>query len=201
MNPGRLLFLLSICFLLFFSRAKSSSARIALYSQDTSRRDKKVVNFDTTKMDTALVVGEKLSAKEKMAEKQVAYKSIYFWGDTKNMVTLPHQGGLAVNLNKLYNLLSRQGRASRRLQRQFEREFEQDKVLAQWNALSEAYTPLTGDSLIKFRIYYQPSYKWLRHSDHYDQIAYVQNNLKNYLDSVVIIHQRLSLPKLEILNP
>ncbi|MDH5828020.1 hypothetical protein ACFX5U_02015 [Sphingobacterium sp. SG20118] len=201
MNPGRLLFLLSICFLLFFSRAKSSSARIALYSQDTSRRDKKVVNFDTTKMDTALVVGEKLSAEEKMAEKQVAYKSIYFWGDTKNMVTLPHQGGLAVNLNKLYNLLSRQGRASRRLQRQFEREFEQDKVLEQWNALSEAYTPLTGDSLIKFRIYYQPSYKWLRHSDHYDQIAYVQNNLKNYLDSVVIIHQRLSLPKLEILNP
>lgn len=201
MNPSRLLFLLSICFLLFFSRAKSSSARIALYSQDTSRRDKKVVNFDTTKMDTALVVGEKLSAEEKMAEKQVAYKSIYFWGDTKNMVTLPHQGGLAVNLNKLYNLLSRQGRASRRLQRQFEREFEQDKVLEQWNALSEAYTPLTGDSLIKFRIYYQPSYKWLRHSDHYDQIAYVQNNLKNYLDSVVIIHQRLSLPKLEILNP
>lgn len=201
MNPGRLLFLLSICFVLFFSRAKSSSARIALYSQDTSRRDKKAVNFDTTKMDTALVVGEKLSAEEKMAEKQVAYKSIYFLGDTKNMVTLPHQGGLAVNLNKLYNLLSRQGRASRRLQRQFEREFEQDKVLAQWNALSEAYTPLTGDSLIKFRIYYQPSYKWLRHSDHYDQIAYVQNNLKNYLDSVVIIHQRLSLPKLEILNP
>lgn len=201
MNPGRLLFLLSICFLLFFSRAKSSSARIALYSQDTSRWDKKLVNFDTTKMDTALVVGEKLSAEEKMAEKQVAYKSIYFWGDTKNMVTLPHQGGLAVNLNKLYNLLSRQGRASRRLQRQFEGEFEQDKVLAQWNALSEAYTPLTGDSLIKFRIYYQPSYKWLRHSDHYDQIAYVQNNLNNYLDSVVIIHQRLSLPKLEILNP
>ncbi|AIM35850.1 hypothetical protein KO02_03530 [Sphingobacterium sp. ML3W] len=201
MNPGRLLFLLSICLVLFFSRAKSSSARIALYIQDTSRRDKKLVNFDTTKMDTALVVGEKLSAEEKMAEKQVAYKSIYFWGDTKNMVTLPHQGGLAINLNKLYNLLSRQGRASRRLQRQFEREFEQDKVLAQWNALSEAYTPLTGDSLIKFRIYYQPSYKWLRHSDHYDQIAYVQNNLKNYLDSVVIIHQRLSLPKLEILNP
>ncbi|KKX47378.1 hypothetical protein [Sphingobacterium sp. IITKGP-BTPF85] len=84
------------------------------------------------------------------------------------MVTLPHQGGLAVNLNKLYNLLSKKGRASRRLQRLFEREFEQDKVLAQWTALTEAYTPLTGDSLVKFRAYYEPTSKWLRKADHYD---------------------------------
>lgn len=109
------------------------------------------------------------------------------------MVTLPHQGGLAVNLNKFYNLLSRQGRASRRLQKQFEREFEQDKVLAKWAALTQAYTALTGDSMVKFRAYYEPSSRWLRKADHYDQIAYVQHSLKNYLDSVEIIHQRLSL--------
>ncbi|MBB2952831.1 hypothetical protein [Sphingobacterium sp. JUb56] len=201
MNSGRLFFLLSICLLLFFSRAKSSSARFVFSYQDTTLRNKKIINQDTNILDTALIVGEKLTAEEKMAEKQVTYKSIYFWGDTKNMVTLPYQGGLAVNLNKLYNLLSKKGRASRRLQRLFEREFEQDKVLAQWTALTEAYTPLTGDSLVKFRSYYEPSSKWLRKADHYDQIAYVQHSLKNYLDSVEIIHQRLSLPKLEILNP
>lgn len=201
MNPGRLFVLLSICLLLFFSRAKSSSARFVVSYQDTILRNKKATNRDTMEMDTAQVVSVTLSAEEKMAEKQVTYKSIYFWGDTKDMVTLPHHGGLAVNLNKLYNLFSRQGRTSRRFQRLFEREFEQDKVVAQWATLTEAYTPLTGDSLVKFRVYYEPSSIWLRKADHYDQIAYVQHSLKNYLDSVEIIHQRLSLPKLEILNP
>lgn len=201
MNPSRLFVLLSICLLLFFSQAKSSSDGLVFSYQDTSFGNKKAINRDTTEMDTAQVVRVTLSAEEKMAEKQLTYKSIYFWGDTKDMVTLPHQGGLAINLNKLYNLLSNKGRASRRLQRLFEREFEQDKVLVQWAALTEAYTPLTGDSLVKFRVYYEPTSIWLRKADHYDQIAYVQHSLKNYLDSVEIIHQRLSLPKLEILNP
>lgn len=201
MNPSRLFVLLSICLLLFFSQAKSSSDGFVFSYQDTSFVNKKAINRDTTEMDTAQVVRVTLSAEEKMAEKQLTYKSIYFWGDTKDMVTLPHQGGLAINLNKLYNLLSNKGRASRRLQRLFEREFEQDKVSAQWAALTEAYTPLTGDSLVKFRVYYEPTSIWLRKADHYDQIAYVQHSLKNYLDSVEIIHQRLSLPKLEILNP
>ncbi|MGJ1324469.1 hypothetical protein MUB18_01795 [Sphingobacterium sp. PCS056] len=201
MNTGRLFFLLSICLLLSVSGALPSSACFVFSFQDTSVRSTKIIKQDTTILDTAQIVGEKSSAEEKMAEKLVTYRSIYFWGDTKNMVTLPHQGGLAVNLNKFYNLLSRQGRASRRLQKQFEREFEQDKVLAKWAALTQAYTALTGDSLVKFRAYYEPSSRWLRKADHYDQIAYVQHSLKNYLDSVEIIHQRLSLPKLEILNP
>lgn len=201
MNSGRFILLLSISFLLFFSRAISSSAPFVVSYQDTNLRNKKVMNRDTIEMDTVLVLGGEMTAEQKMLEKQAIYKSIYFWGDTKNMVTLPHQGGIAVNLNKLYNLLSKQGRASRRLQKVFEQEFEQDKVQKQWAALTEAYTSLTGDSLIKFRVYYEPSSKWLRKADQYDQIAYVQHSLKNYLDSVEIIHQRLSLPKLEILNP
>lgn len=201
MTLFRLFFLLSICLLLFFSRAISSVPHFFVDQQDTSLRRKIVAKRDSGVMDTALVVRRKLSAADKMAEKQAAYKSIYFWGEIKNMVTLPHQGGLAVNLNKLYNLFSRQGRASRRLQKQFEQEFEQDQILAYWNTLSESYTPLTGDSLAKFRIYYQPTLKWLKKSDHYDRIAYVQYSLKNYLDSVTIIHQRLSLPRMEGLQP
>lgn len=201
MTLFRLFFLLSICLLLFFSRAISSVPHFFVDQQDTSLRRKIVAKRDSGVMDTALVVRRKLSAVDKMAEKQAAYKSIYFWGEIKNMVTLPHQGGLAVNLNKLYNLFSRQGRASRRLQKQFEQEFEQDQILAYWNTLSESYTPLTGDSLAKFRIYYQPTLKWLKKSDHYDRIAYVQYSLKNYLDSVTIIHQRLSLPRMEGLQP
>ncbi|MNI20060.1 hypothetical protein D3C73_735180 [compost metagenome] len=134
------------------------------------------------------------SAADKWEEKKEEYKSIFFWGDTKNMVTLPHQGGIAVNLNKLYNKFSRKGRNSRKLQRQFEKEYQQDLIREEWYPLTGEYSKLSGDSLRKFRIYYEPSLKWLRENDRYEKIAYIHKCLTNYLDSVDIIHRRLQFP-------
>lgn len=156
--------------------------------QDTTKKG------NTLRLDTVQLKGVNSTAKDKFDQKKSDYKSIYFWGDTKDMVTLPHQGGLAVNLNKLYNKFSRKGRHSRRLQRQFEREYEADLVREEWFALTKEYTVLSGDSLTKFRMYYQPTLKWLRGKDNYEKIAYIQHCLKCYLDSVELIHSRLSLP-------
>jgi len=61
MNPGRLFFLMSICLLLFFSRVKSSSAHFVFSYQDTTLRNKKIINQDTNILDTALIVGKKIN--------------------------------------------------------------------------------------------------------------------------------------------
>jgi len=183
--------LLLCCLYLLFDREELFAYSVGLYQNDTilGQRAK-----DTLQLDTAQIIRKNLSAKEKLDQKKSEYKSIYFWGDTKDMVTLPHQGGIAVNLNKLYNKFSRKGRNSRKLQKEFEEEYELDLVKEEWFPLTGEYTRLSGDSLDKFRIYFQPSLKWLHENGRYEKVAYIQECLKHYQDSVHIIHQMLSLP-------
>jgi len=182
--------LLFLCIYFSFNRQELFASPGEFYQQDTI--GKKGSQKDTLRLDTILIK-RKLAA-DKLDEKKEEYKSIFFWGDTKNMVTLPHQGGIAVNLNKLYNKFSRKGRNSRKLQRQFEKEYQQDLIREEWYPLTKEYSKLSGDSLRKFRIYYEPSLKWLRENDRYEKIAYIHKCLTYYLDSVDIIHRRLQFP-------
>jgi len=184
------LFLIVLCIYLAFDRPVFAQ-RIDVVLQDTV---KKKNENDTLQLDTAQIIRKNLSAKDILDQKKEEYRSIYFWGDTKNMVTLPHQGGIAVNLNKLYNKFSRKGRHARKLQRKFEKEYQQDLIREEWYAFTKEYSKLSGDSLNKFRIYYEPSLTWLYENDRYEKIAYVHKCLKYYLDSVDIIHRRLQLP-------
>jgi len=184
------LFLIALCIYLAFDQPVFAQP-IDVVLQDTV---KKKNGKDTLRLDTAQIIRKNLLAKDMLDQKKEEYKSIYFWGDTKNMVTLPHQGGIAVNLNKLYNKFSRKGRHARRLQREFEKAYQQDLIREGWYALTKEYSKLSGDSLNKFRIYYEPSLTWLYDHDRYEKIAYVHKCLKYYLDSVDIIHRRLQLP-------
>nr|WP_288809279.1 hypothetical protein [uncultured Sphingobacterium sp.] len=184
------LFLIALCIYLAFDQPVFAQP-IDVVLQDTV---KKKNGKDTLRLDTAQIIRKNLLAKDMLDQKKEEYKSIYFWGDTKNMVTLPHQGGIAVNLNKLYNKFSRKGRHARKLQRKFEKEYQQDLIREEWYALTKEYSKLSGDSLNKFRIYYEPSLTWLYDHDRYEKIAYVHKCLKYYLDSVDIIHRRLQLP-------
>ncbi|WP_293956374.1 MULTISPECIES: hypothetical protein [unclassified Sphingobacterium] len=182
--------LLFFCFYFSFCRQGIFAYPIVSYDQDTI--EERGSKRDTLRLDTVSI--KRKSAGDKWGEKKEEYKSIFFWGDTKNMVTLPHRGGIAVNLNKLYNKFSRKGRNSRKLQRQFEKEYHQDLIREEWYPLTQEYSKLSGDSLRKFRIYYEPSLKWLRENDRYEKIAYIHQCLRNYLDSVDIIHKRLQFP-------
>ena len=182
--------LLFFCVYFSFYRQGLFAHPAEFYHQDTI--GKKGGQNDTLRLDTVSI--KRKSAADKWEEKKEEYKSIFFRGDTKNMVTLPHQGGIAVNLNKLYNKFSRKGRNSRKLQRQFEKEYQQDLIREEWYPLTGEYSKLSGDSLRKFRIYYEPSLKWLRENDRYEKIAYIHKCLTNYLDSVDIIHRRLQFP-------
>lgn len=188
----RIAFLSLLFFCVYFSfyRERLFAYPMVFYAQDTI--EKRGSKRDTLQLDTVLI--KRKSAGDNWDEKKEEYKSIFFWGDTKNMVTLPHRGGIAVNLNKVYNKFSRKGRNSRKLQRQFEKEYHQDLIREEWYPLTQEYSKLSGDSLRKFRIYYEPSLKWLRDNDRYEKIAYIHQCLTNYLDSVDIIHRRLQFP-------
>jgi len=148
---------------------------------------------DTVQIETVTVNRQILTPEQKFNQKKEEYKLIYFWGDTKDMFSI--RNGLALNVNKLYNKFSKQGRNARRLQRVFEREYLQDIVLEKWLPLTAEYTNLQHDSLTIFRIYYQPSINWVRDLDDYERIAYIVTCLKNYRDSADYIHQMTRFPE------
>lgn len=147
---------------------------------------------DTIQIETVTVNRQVLTPEQKFNQKKEEYRLIYFWGDTKDMLSISN--GLALNVNKLYNKFSKQGRNARRLQRVFEREYLQDIVLEKWLPLTEEYTDLQHDSLTIFRVYYQPNINWIRDFDEYERIAYIVTSLKNYRDSADYIHQMMLIP-------
>jgi len=184
------LFLIVLCIYLAFDRPVFAQP-IDVVLQDTVKKKNKK---DTLRLDTAQVDSKNNTAQDKFNEKRETYSFIYPLGDTKEMVKLPKKGGIGFSISKLYNKFSRKGRHARKLQRKFEKEYQQDLIREEWYAFTKEYSKLSGDSLNKFRIYYEPSLTWLYENDRYEKIAYVHKCLKYYLDSVDIIHRRLQLP-------
>lgn len=152
------------------------------------------VKHDTLSIDTVFVTRKTLSSLDKYEIKKLAHKEIYFLGDNKNMVTLPTSGGLAVNLNKLYNHLSNRGKGSRRLQRLFDREYEEDLVNEIWDPLLKEHAQLQGDTLKYFAIHARPSYAWIVSATHYEQVAYLLERQRTYQDSVNLLMEEYSFP-------
>lgn len=147
---------------------------------------------DTIRLNSVIVNNGMLNAKQKYEQKKIDYRLIYFWGDTKDMLTFSN--GLSLNLNKLYNKFSKKGQDSRRLQRVFEKEYIQDLILEKWLPLTKEYTNLEDDSLSVFRSYYQPKISWIKNYDDYERIAYIVKCLKNYRDSATYIHHIMAIP-------
>ncbi|WP_268228571.1 hypothetical protein [Sphingobacterium sp. UT-1RO-CII-1] len=155
--------------------------------------DQDTLKQDTLVIDTVVVTRGKLSPLEEYELKKENHKEIYFLGDNKNMVTLPTSGGLAVNIQKLYNHLSRRGKGSRHLQKLFDKEYEQDLVNEMWEPLIKEYSHLSGDTLRLFVIHAKPSYAWISKATHYEQVAYVLKREKSFLDSISVLMDKIRL--------
>lgn len=188
------LFLIALCMYYAFDRPVFAQL-MEVVLQDTV---KKKNGKDTLRLDTIQVDPKDNTAERQFNEKKESYSAIYASGDTRDMVNLPKKGGIGLSINKLYNKFSRKGRHARKLQRGFESEYESDLIRAEWYPLTTKYTTLSGDSLRKFRQYYTPSLQWVQQLGNYEKVAYIQKCLKNYLDSVEIIHKQLQLPMDEV---
>lgn len=152
------------------------------------------VKHDTLSIDTVFITRKTLAPLDKYELKKLEHKEIYLWGDNKNMVTLPTSGGLAVNLNKLYNHLSNRGKGSRRLQRLFDREYQEDLVTEIWDPLLKEHAQLQGDTLKYFAIHARPSYAWITSATHYEQVAYLLERQRAYLDSLNLLMEQYGFP-------
>ena len=156
--------------------------------------------LDTTKRDTLKIdtvsISRILTAEDKLDKKKREHREIYMWGDNKKPISINPLGGILININKIYSHFSRIGKQSRRLQKVFEQEYEQDKVEKLWMPLTVKLTDLKGDSLFYFQMYFLPTSSFLENASYYEKVEYVTKSMRIYRDSTEVIHQRMRLPKI-----
>ena len=159
---------------------------------------KDTLERDTLEVDTVTVSRSVLNADSAFLLKQKDHRSIYLWGDNKKPISINPFGGILININKIFSHFSRIGKQSRRLQRVFKSELDEDLINEIWKPYTIKFTTLKGDSLFVFQNYFQPPYSWFSKASHYQKLEYIMYSLRAYNDSTEVIHEYYRLPKLDI---
>lgn len=184
-----------LCFLAVLLHAKMVKASENFYGQPTL--DTIPLYRDTIGIESVEINHEVLTPEEKYERNKREFRSIYFNGDNRNIITaigiIPP--GIAVNINKLYNHFAKSGKRARRFQKVLADDFKLDKVNQSWYPLTQKLTKLDGQQLEDFRRYYHPDFEWWAAAEEYEQLDYIFKRLKNYQDSSAHIRTYLALPK------
>jgi hypothetical protein len=119
---------------------------------------------------------------ERYNQNKKDYKDIFWKGDKSHMVTIPlvlgPQMGIAVNIDKLYSALSKQGKDARRLQRTLAQGYRNSVVDQHFNkGLVSRITGYKGKKLDDFIEKYRPSYEFVAKATTYEMIEYTKQKL------------------------
>lgn len=112
------------------------------------------------------------------------YKDIYVKGDKSHMIFIPLgplgllSAGLALNIDKLYNALSKQGKDARRLQRNLTGDYKNSVVDKRFNPLAAQITGYKDDKLKDFIMDNRPSYEMVARSSDYDLVQYIKQKME-----------------------
>lgn len=106
--------------------------------------------------------------------------------------------GAGLNINTIYNLLSKEAKNARRLTKLLEAEYQQNVIDSKYTPdLVRNYTGLSGDELKRFMQEYRPSYYFIIASDEYELMEYIKNKYKLFKLNPNLRHLP-ELPKINI---
>lgn len=153
-----------------------SQNTLIFYLKRTSIQLREVRILDTLK-----------NPKDKLKETQKEYKDAYSKGDVKDAFTSGGgngAGGAGLSITTLYNLLSKEGRNARQLQKIIERDYNEAMINYRFNPLlvSEV-TGLKGDKLTDFMQQYRPGYNFVIEANDYQLIAFIKTSYQKYLQN------------------
>lgn len=125
--------------------------------------------------------------KEQLKETQKEYKDAYTKGDVKDVFTSGGSnsaGGAGLSITTLYNLLSKEGRNARQLQKIIERDYKEAMISYRYNpGLVSQVTGLKGDKLTDFMDQYRPGYNFVIEASDYQLIAFIKTSYQRYLQN------------------
>lgn len=125
--------------------------------------------------------------KEQLKDTKEEYKGAYTKGTVKDVLSVGGnngQGGAGLNINAIYNLLSKEGKNARQLQRIIERDYHEAMIAYRYNtSLVSDVTGLKGEKLLDFMQQYRPSYNFVIDANDYQMIGYIKNSYQRYLQN------------------
>lgn len=146
---------------------------LLIYLKRSSIRLREVIVRDTSR-----------SPDEQLKETKEAFGDAYRRGSTKDMLKTggsDGMGGAGLSIDALYNLLSREGRNARQLQKIIERDYRESMISYRFNrSLVSDVTKLKGDTLTDFMQQYRPSYNFVIEASDYELMRFIKASYERY---------------------
>lgn len=124
---------------------------------------------------------------DQLKETQEEYKDAYTRGTVKDVFTTGGSnggGGAGLSITALYNLLSKEGRNARQLQKIIERDYRDAMIEYRFTRnLVNRVTGLNGDKLTDFKQQYKPGYYFILEANDYALIEYIRHSYQRYLQN------------------
>ncbi|MGB4776646.1 MAG: hypothetical protein WBP45_15820 [Daejeonella sp.] len=125
------------------------------------------------------------SPKSKLEQIRKDYKDAYAKGNTNNAL-IPGgsngSGGAGLSISMLYNLLSREGKNARQLQRIIERDYHESMIDYRYTkTLVGHVTGLSDEILIDFMQQYRPSFNFIIEANDYELINFIKSVYQRYI--------------------
>ncbi|MCX2573690.1 hypothetical protein [Pedobacter sandarakinus] len=140
-----------------------------------------------------VVIQQKRLTPQQQYEKSVQeYRYQTMKGSSKDLLNLG-TGGVGLGIDAIYNLLSRQGRNARHLQKILEKDYREDLIDYRFNVtLVQQVLSIKDDELTDFMQQYRPTYQFVLDADDYSFNVFIKNAYKSYR----LNPKALQLPKL-----
>ncbi len=124
---------------------------------------------------------------DQLKQAQEEYSTIYSKGAVKDVFTVGGSnggGGAGLSINALYNLLSKEGKNARLLQKIIERDYRDAMIEYRFTkTLLNNVTGLSGAKLTDFKQQYKPGYYFIIEANDYELIQYIQKSYLSYLEN------------------
>jgi len=133
-------------------------------------------------LKTVIIHSTAISPESVYEANKKEYKDIYVKGD-KSGIIVPGSimvglgFGIDINIDKIYNAVSKEGKDARRLQRNLTKDYKNSIIDKRFNPLAASITGYKGNKLKDFIMNYRPSYEMVIKSSDYDIIQYIKRRL------------------------
>jgi len=130
-----------------------------------------------TMLKEVTINGKVITPEATYAANKKEYKDIYWKGD-KSHVLLVTPIGVGLDIDKLFSMVSKQGKDARRMQRSLTKDYYSQVVDTRFNPLAARITGLKGRPLEDFISDNRPSYEMIARSSDYDIIQYIKRKMR-----------------------
>lgn len=127
-----------------------------------------------------MIQEKRLSPKEKYEKTKDEFRYATIRGSSKDLLNLSN-GGVGLGIDAIYNLLSRQGKNARYLQKILEKDYREDLIDYRFRAsLVHQVLGIKDDELADFMQQYRPTYQFVLDATDYSFNLFIRNAYKSY---------------------